>query len=610
MLFNLLTSIDLCQLLDDNNYPDLRDLCEHNTRRLLKWANGGYKGPQPELEYYDEKGNITNTPSQKRDNWAEKKRRTEDAPEESPVTLPPEPYMSRIKGLWEEGTPMLHEALRNPEQIRAQPGIELNRINKQIDQVKNEFVRSADGKGQEEKEKVKGIPDLSIPVGEVLMMVVRYTEQAIRENKMDFKDDPAVKSDLAYITTKANRAGQGDAWIKNMEEAYTHHVGKAAELWASGADSLEKIHAREEFWNEDLLDWIMTKYMASAPSQESPAAWRSAENASQPDSDRMSVDENGGSQSGTQDFNTQDPSNVRQSGNDDTAAEQSDPHTFQSQSEGSRTNGSVPAQKVRYKGKQRLIGGARNVGQNRYQFLVQVNDENALNPFWHIVASGKLTADPKHYLKNGGYLVKAGKHTSSEERGNSVEGHISDLAGVGIGDFKMRGIAVIPRETGEGYQNKTMHIVQGYFGEQSPDQSKFYTISILAKAFRKEREAIQEAIEDHMENNGFSLQAKPLERPTTRRRRGKRFNRNDSEDDGENIEDESDGPLDKNDGQYHNDDSSGFVVPDSPADRTQDMERMRSKISDLTDENKEINAKLDRMMEMMQSFRVAQPVAG
>ncbi|GAB7336840.1 hypothetical protein MBLNU13_g00012t2 [Cladosporium sp. NU13] len=33
----------LCQLLDDNNYPDLRELCEHNTRRLLKWANGGYK---------------------------------------------------------------------------------------------------------------------------------------------------------------------------------------------------------------------------------------------------------------------------------------------------------------------------------------------------------------------------------------------------------------------------------------------------------------------------------------------------------------------------------------------------------------------------------------
>lgn len=46
-----------------------------------------------------------------------------------------------------------------------------------------------------------------------------------------------------------------------MGEAYTHHTRKAAELQATGADSPEKILAREEFRNEDLLSWIRTQYI-------------------------------------------------------------------------------------------------------------------------------------------------------------------------------------------------------------------------------------------------------------------------------------------------------------------------------------------------------------
>lgn len=104
-----------------------------------------------------------------------------------------------------------------------------------------------------------------------------------------------------------------------------------------------------------------------------------------------------------------------------------------------------------------------------------------------------------------------------------------------------------------------MHIVQGYLEAEGPEKSKFYTISTLAKAFRKHNKAIHEAVEEHMEENNFPLQAKPSERPTARPRRGKRFSRSESEDEGIDIEHEGDGPLDPNDGIYHNEGTSKFV---------------------------------------------------
>lgn len=192
-----------------------------------------------------------------------------------------------------------------------------------------------------------------------------------------------------------------------------------------------------------------------------------------------------------------------------------------------------------------------------------MNNENAVNPFWHIVAAGKLIFDPTEYLKEGGYLVKATESTTEEEKKNSVEGGVKDLKGYKLRDFRMRGIAVIHRESGEGYQNKTLHVVQGYLEKKGPATSKFYTISDLARGLGKQNEAIYEAVEGHMEANDFPLQAKPLARSTARPRRGKRFSRGESDDEGEDIEHEDDGPLDPNDGIYPNEGPSLFVEPHS-----------------------------------------------
>jgi hypothetical protein len=229
------------------------------------------------------------------------------------------------------------------------------------------------------------------------------------------------------------------------------------------------------------------------------------------------------------------------------------------------SGGSVLTQTVRYKGARRPVGGVRNVGTNRYQCLVQINDENDMNPFWHIVAAGKLNFDPTKYLEEGGYLVKATESTRGEEKKNSVEGGVKDLKGYKLRDFRMRGIAVIHRESGVGYQNRTLHVVQGYLAVKGPATSKFYTISDLARGLGKQNEAIYEAVEEHMEENHFSLQAKPLERPTARPRRGKRSNKRESDDEGEDIEHEDDGPLDPNDGIYHNEGPSIFVEQEPTA---------------------------------------------
>lgn len=512
-----LTTTDLIQHLAEHRYPELKPTCEHNKDRLITWANKGYKGNHPKAEFVtgkDENGEpiIAAKPRRGSDKWSSTKRRTEDAPEESPVTLPPEPYMSRIKGLWEEGTPMLHEALRNPEQIRAQPGLELSRINNQINQVKDEFVRSADGKGQEEKEKVEGIPDLSIPVGEILMMVVRYTEQAVREHKMDFKDDPAVKSDLAYITTKANRAGQGDAWIKNMEEAYTHHVGKAAELWASGADSLEKIHAREEFWNEDLLDWIMTQYMSSAPSQEAPAEWRSAE----ADSDRMSVDGDGKSQSAAQDPNTQNAGRASQPATSATAAEQSHPHTAQSQQEesGNVSGSSLPTTDdytVNYGNIDRAIGGykycgIKSGGVHGFSVLISMKEDK----FYHMVASSDVNADdsePLDYLEKGGYLVGDLKDVNKRlNKGTSIEGKKCHVEDENFRDFRMSAYAIGARGLESSATRPANQYIKGHFSTGKYKGKEFwYSKSSFCEYGGFRKPVVQRMIETFKNEHGITL---------------------------------------------------------------------------------------------------------
>lgn len=592
----MLTSIDLLRHLSDGRNSDIKDACLHNRGRLEEWAKGGYKGDQPKTQYAskNEKNEIiknkegktiyTDTPSKKPDDWNEVRRRTDAPPAEDPLEYPSEEYMSRIVGLWETGTRELQKILETPEEIRGEPGKELLKVNAEIDDVKNEYVR---GLSPSDKSKAGGIPQLAIPTGMIVEALVECTERAIRNGTST--DDPQVSNALNLIKQYVSRANQGEMWIENMEKAFNHHIQKAQQLYNAGADSIQKIHASNEFWNADLADWIRTEYMASARSTDAGPEWRHSE----PDSDGMSISSeehanardpeilalnNAGSPTATgqdtadtaqsqplEDFGSVSGSSLPTADNytQKVDAATHGPSTSTTPLPPKTSGGSVLTQTVRYKRALRPVGGVRNVGLNRYQCLVQMNNENAVNPFWHIVAAGKLIFDPTEYLKEGGYLVKATESTTEEEKKNSVEGGVKDLKGYKLRDFRMRGIAVIHRESGEGYQNKTLHVVQGYLEKKGPATSKFYTISDLARGLGKQNEAIYEAVEGHMEANDFPLQAKPLARSTARPRRGKRFSRGESDDEGEDIEHEDDGPLDPNDGIYPNEGPSLFVEPHS-----------------------------------------------
>jgi hypothetical protein len=291
----LLTSIDLLRHLSDGRNSDISDACLHNRGRLEDWAKGGYVDDQPKTQYAskNEENEIiknkegetiyTDTPSKKPDDWNEVKRRTDAPPEEDSLEYPSENYMSRIVGLWETGTRELQKILETPEEIRGEPGKELLKINAEIDDVKNEYVR---GLGPSDKSKAGGIPQLAIPTGMIVVLLVECTERTIQNGT---STDKEVSDALNLIKQYVSRANQGEMWIGNMEKAFNYHIQKAQQLHNNGADSIQKIHASDEFWNADLADWIRNEYMASAQSKDAGPEWRSQGDPSNPDSDRMSI---------------------------------------------------------------------------------------------------------------------------------------------------------------------------------------------------------------------------------------------------------------------------------------------------------------------------------
>lgn len=271
-------------------------MCEHNTRRLIEWAQSGYKGEIPKTEFFSlvikdgkEEQVITNTPSRQPDHWSKSKRRVESTsdekiPEQSPLTLPPEDSMATVRGLWERGNAPLTEIMKAPPKIRGELGQKLKQINKEIDKLKEDYIRSSKADASE-------IPDLKIPTGMVVEMIVECTERSIRNNNdTDMSTDPEIQNAVSTIKEYVTRAGQGTVWTQNIEEAIGSFTTKAREL---GVDSLEKMHAREEFWDADLASWVRERYMSSSPGTSSNQELRAPEE--EPRSDRMSVDSGSGS---------------------------------------------------------------------------------------------------------------------------------------------------------------------------------------------------------------------------------------------------------------------------------------------------------------------------
>jgi hypothetical protein len=512
---------DLMNHLIETRHPELKRTCEHNRDLLLTWARAGFKDERPKTEYVypgaGEKGTdlITKKPQGGTGGWTKRNRRIENAPEQTPLSYPSEQYMSKIRGLWDKGTPLLQDILRNPNKIREQPGADLKAINKEIESLKAEYIKSL-----ENKEEAGGIPDLEIPAGLVLLAVVGVTERAIQQESLDLEDDHEVRKAETMIKEYVQRAKQGDGWIENMVEAFRRHTDTASTLWAQGADSLVKIHAHEEFWDADLLGWIRDNYMASAPRQEAGPEWKSAENASEPDSDSMSISfgeisdrmsissENkpvveGPPQSDSGRISSENNMAPQHPGIQDSnsaghpivhaaAAEQSQASEVSANVSGSSLS-AADRYTVNYGGENRFIHGYKHCGGgNKFSVLIAVKGKE----YGHMIASSDVDGDarePIAYLENGGYLVGDVENDKKQlEIGVSIEGTRKHVEGHRFRDFEMSAYAVGARDPNSTATRSIHQYIKGRFKEE---EAVWYTKSKFCRIGNFREKAVQKMIE-------------------------------------------------------------------------------------------------------------------
>ena len=559
---------------------------------MKEWARSGYLGNfQP--TYLDKKGNLImgedgnvmfTPPNVEDEYWSKQKHAKQAPPDEDKLSrLPKTKAMDDIRA---QAGALLRKTAEHPDLIRGECGEQLGTLNETISKMSADYIKTYNSSVGTEEERISSLIDQRIPDIRIFQMIVEFVELMVDSGRDGLKDFPDVKTEYDILKMVLTRAGHPTEWFDMIETTVSQKVllARAFNNEAPGRD----YHEHADLWRSDLKDWLIQKVDAgerhssnrtkahqlnsgNPASNQKPVSFdgptpedvRSPEPPSEGGMEGVTANVASTGQSPDIAGATATPGPSTSAGPTSPSTAAPVPSTLTTPLPPKTSGGSVLTQTVRYKRALRPVGGVRNVGLNRYQCLVQMNNENAVNPFWHIVAAGKLIFDPTEYLKEGGYLVKATESTTEEEKKNSVEGGVKDLKGYKLRDFRMRGIAVIHRESGEGYQNKTLHVVQGYLEKKGPATSKFYTISDLARRLGKQNEAIYEAVEGHMEANDFPLQAKPLARSTARPRRGKRFSRGESDDEGEDIEHEDDGPLDPNDGIYPNEGPSLFVEPHS-----------------------------------------------
>ena len=561
---------------------------DHNVVRMMEWARSGYSGAfQPTYlnedgsEIMGKDGEAVHSPPNVEDEYWSKQKHAKQAPpdEDKLLRLPKTKAMDDIRA---QAGALLQETAEHPDLVRGECGKQLGTLNETISEISADYIETYNSSVGTEEERISSLIDQRIPDIRIFQMIVEFAEQMVSTGQDGLGEFPDAKKEYDLLKMTMSRAGHPPEWFDMIETTVSQKVLLARKF--NNETPGRDYHEHPDLWQSDLRDWLIQKVDAgerhssnrtkahqvnsgNPASNQNPVSFdgsapedvRSSEPPSEGGMEGITTNMASTGQSPGVAGATAIPGPSTSAGPTGPSTAAPVPSTLTTPLPPKISGGSVLTQTVRYKRALRLVGGVRNLRLNAFQCLVQMNDENAVNPFWHIVAAGKLNFDPVKYLEEGGYLVKGTKSTREEEKKNSVEGGVKDLKGYKLSAFKMKGIAVIFRESGEGYQNNTMHIVQGYIEAEGPEKSKFYTISTLATAFGKHNQAIHEAVEEHMEKNNFPLQAKPLARPTARPRRGKRFSRGESEDEGIDIEHESDGPLDPNDGIYHNEGASKFV---------------------------------------------------
>lgn len=254
---------------------------EQNVERLMKWARKGYEGKRPEMQFIDDEGKTTSKEPETaaNDPWKNgAKRRIEAPPDQYRFKPRQNASTELIKDEWEKGGPLLVEIMYEPEKIRGDTAEELNKINARIEEIKSAGVT----------ETMSDCPDLRIPTGQIIRLLVASVESSIQNGK-DISGGEEATTIFTEISERADRmcayiegAEQPKTWVQSIDLAYAHHMKIVADSGITNLDMLDDVPG---LWKKDLRPWILDQFMASGQRTEHvDPKWQ--------EQDRMEVDEN------------------------------------------------------------------------------------------------------------------------------------------------------------------------------------------------------------------------------------------------------------------------------------------------------------------------------
>lgn len=574
------------------NDEELKPVCDLNLKSLWEWADGGYNGDAPEMQYYNEKGEVTNKRSSKADRWAKKKQRVDDVPEENMPDAPSDHHAEIIKNAWRKGDSLFKQVMNDPKLIRGSAGTELRKINSDIAEQTRLY-------------------DLQIPAGLIVEMIVECTERLVRHRvSVEALDgDEAAVNALMFIRNYVQRMNAymecPTQWEQGMHEALRLHKQNAD---AQNVQTVEQMHALPGFWTADLGDWIRNHYIASIPQSSSiPQQYLPGSSTDQHSSgsNRSESGETGPNLNATE--NAAPAGQATSTGQASSDANQGQPSasagqatqtpetqdTSTGQAAGHAEQGQPPAPAVQERPKSkdwvttgyyqckdgvfRHVGGLRKQGLG-YQVFLRMNDETETIAFWELTGGISKQADSERWIDNGGLLV--GGFDNSLTKG---------IKAYSIFEFTVTGIAVQPRKTGESYASRSVTLIHGSFSNKrfqdkeiplSEEKknfavARFYPISALRNALGEN--VVEDWYTNLMNENSFRRPVEPngqrfdgrpsKERSNMIRRERRKALANAEKDISEGSEDitqENDEPVDRDAGEYA-DEGDDFIEP-SPRD--------------------------------------------
>jgi hypothetical protein len=582
-----------------------------NMESIKEWAGKGYNGETPRMQYAYMEGEkeriTTKAPAADEDDpWKNgKNRRTEAPPEQYKLEHRQTDYLQPIKDAWAEGDPLLKQTMLEPEQIRGDTAKKLQDINKKISELTSAHAKET---------KDTQPPDLRIPVGLIIHMIVESVESSVESGKTSMNGNKEAERVFGAISATAERmhayvggAKEPGEWLQAMSSAYEHHLNIVKE----NDVNFDTMHDLPSIWSKDLKGWILDQIMASGQRTETiDPRWK------EEIEDDMDVDQGPPAEArvASQDLDTEasntteasdnhaapigqvgseanqgPPAEARVASQDlgneaSNTAEASDNLAAPIGQVGSEANqGQPPASPAarpspvsndwvttgyfqHEDGKLRHVGGLHKCGAS-YQILLRMNEEEEEVAYWHMIGSITARADRERWIDQGGHVI--GAFDRSLTKG---------LRNYSPSEFTVKGIAVVPRKTGETYTNRGAVLIQGFFsntrfkGKKMPEghetfgETGFYIISALRNAWGDKTTEVW--FSNLMKARNLRRPVAPEggktleERKTVVRNRRKVLKglSNEVSEGSEDITQESDGELSGNDGGY-TDVGDDFIEP-------------------------------------------------